>query len=83
MPTVLFVHTQGDGAFEKYPGIEEGGELTDVAMLEKGMTSGLPSVALAIRMPDGRMIFAETSLKLFVGAAQTFVATMVASQRGG
>lgn len=33
-----------------------------VAVLNGGMSSGLPSVALAIPLPDGRTVIAETSL---------------------
>lgn len=33
-----------------------------VAVLNGGMSSGLPSIALVIPLPDGRTVLAETSL---------------------
>ncbi len=38
-----------------------------LGVLDGGMTSGSPSVALRIDLPDGRTVIAETSAKLFVG----------------
>jgi hypothetical protein len=40
-----------------------------IAGLEGGMESGKPSVALRIDLPDGRVVLAETSLSLFLTAA--------------
>ena len=37
--------------------------------LARGMTSGLTSVAICIILPDGRAVLAETSLRLFLMAA--------------
>lgn len=45
-----------------------------VASLEKGMTSGKPSVSIRIDLPDGRTIVSETSLNLFLKAAEIFKA---------
>jgi len=39
-----------------------------VGVLPAGMASGLPSVALRIDLPDGRILVAETSARLFVNA---------------
>lgn len=36
-----------------------------IGALEAGMTSGRPSVAIRIDLPDGRIVVAETSLRLF------------------
>ena len=33
------------------------------------MTSGNPSVAIRVDLPDGRIVFVETSVKLFLAAA--------------
>lgn len=36
-----------------------------VALLGEGMSSGLPSVALRLELPDGRTVIAETSVALW------------------
>lgn len=41
----------------------------EIAGLEGGMASGLPSVAMRLDLPDGRVVVAETSLVLFLTAA--------------
>ena len=50
---------------------EEGGRTGDMTVggLPRGMTSGNPSVAIRIDLPDGRVVVAETSLRLFLAAA--------------
>lgn len=45
-----------------------------VTGLHGGMESGLPSVALRIDLPDGRVVIAETSLALFLTAADALKA---------
>ena len=45
-----------------------------VAVLAGGMKSGRPSVCLRIDLPDGRTVLAETSARLFCGAARAIVA---------
>jgi len=40
-----------------------------VAALEKGMQSGEPSVAFGFEIGDGKVVLAETSLALFLAAA--------------
>ena len=40
-----------------------------ITALKGGMTSGLPSVAMCFDLPDGRVVLAETSLRLFRTAA--------------
>ena len=45
-----------------------------VALLDKGMGSGRPSVTLRLDLPDGRVVLAETSLRLFATAARGFAA---------
>jgi hypothetical protein len=42
-----------------------------VAVLEGGMSSGKPSVALRIDLDDGRTLIAETSLDLLIGVLAT------------
>jgi hypothetical protein len=41
-----------------------------IGVLEEGMKSGKPSVALRIDLPDGSVVFAETSARLFCTAAR-------------
>lgn len=41
-----------------------------VAPLKGGMSSGAPSVAFRIDLPDGRHVLAETSLKLLIEAVE-------------
>lgn len=41
----------------------------EIAALERGMTSGSPSLALRLDLPDGRVVIAETSVKAFLTAA--------------
>ena len=43
-----------------------------VAALPGGMTNGGTSIMLRIDLPDGRVVLAETSLALFLAAADAF-----------
>lgn len=45
-----------------------------VAMLDGGMASGKPSIAIRLDMDDGRVIIAQTSARLFCTAARAFMA---------
>jgi hypothetical protein len=45
-----------------------------IAGLPGGMVSGKPSIMFVFDLPDGRWVFAETSLALFLNAADGFVA---------
>jgi hypothetical protein len=54
--------------------IADGGPPIQVAILDHGMTSGRPSVAIRIDIPDGRTIIAETTARLFCNAAKAFMA---------
>lgn len=75
MPT-LSVKLDGDRA---YPDLAqraadvihlgEGAPPIGVTALAGGMASGRTSVALRIDLPDGRVVLAETSLRLFLLAA--------------
>jgi hypothetical protein len=71
---VLTVKLEGDGAWPDLKGSDKLIHLADearleIAGLEAGMTSGKPSVALRTDLPDGRIVIAETSLALFLTAA--------------
>ncbi len=45
-----------------------------VAVLDGGMSSGRPSVAIRIDLPDGQAVIAETSARLFCTAARAIQA---------
>ena len=40
-----------------------------LATLDAGMASGRPSLAIRVDLPDGKVVFVETSVKLFLVAA--------------
>ncbi len=62
-----------------------------VTVLDGGMASGKPSVALRLDMPDGKVVFAQTSLELWIGATiafrakypDTFAGTPLADRQEG
>lgn len=75
----MTVILEGDGAFQDLQGREvvhlaNGAPPIAVAVLDGGMASGRPSVALRIDLPDGRVVVAETSARLFVTAARAISA---------
>lgn len=45
-----------------------------VAVIEGGMTSGHPSVAIRIDLPDGKHVIADVSARLFCTAARAIMA---------
>ncbi len=45
-----------------------------IGALAHGMESGKPSVGIALELPDGRIALGETSLALFLAAADTLKA---------
>ena len=45
-----------------------------IGALTKGMSSGRPSISFAFELPDGRTVFAQTSMRLFHIAAKAFAA---------
>ena len=68
--TRLDINLEGDGAFAEFKDrIKHKGVIVGVATLDAGMTSGLPSIAFAIQLENGEMVFAETSVKMFLLAA--------------
>lgn len=50
------------------------GTVIEVAALAGGMQSGRTSLALRIDLPDGQVVIAETSLRLFLNAARVLQA---------
>ncbi len=76
---VLSIFLEGDDAFTDWIDREKihlANTATPirVAALSGGMTSGKPSVAIGIELPDGRVVVAETSMRLFLTAAKAFEA---------
>ncbi|MGH6967771.1 MAG: hypothetical protein ACREEN_01525 [Stellaceae bacterium] len=45
-----------------------------VALLDGGLQSGRPSVALRVDLPDGQVLVAETTARLFCAAARAIMA---------
>jgi hypothetical protein len=54
-----------------------------VALLPGGMTSGRPSVAIRIALPDGRTVLTETSLALLDQAVAIFHASLAGRAERG
>jgi hypothetical protein len=74
----LTLKLDGDGAWPDLVEKRERGELIHVTGFElgalaAGMGSGLPSIALRIDLPDGRVVIAESSLRLFLTAYEALV----------
>lgn len=55
---------------EKTIHLGNGGPGMQVAVLEKGMQGGKPSIMLRIDLPDGKTVLAETSARLWCTAAR-------------
>lgn len=53
-----------------------------VGLLKGGMESGKHSVSIATLAEDGSVVFLETSLELFLGAADAFRARVAAEAEG-
>lgn len=79
MAVALTVKLNGDGAWPDLAQadiIHLGNDAPPIQLsaLPGGMASGLPSVAIRIDLPDGRTVIAETSMRLFVSAADALAA---------
>lgn len=76
MPAINII-LDGDNAWDDLQG-KEIIHLQDVvwemAALPGGMSSGKPSVALRLDLPDGKVLVAETSLLALLSAVNAFVA---------
>lgn len=68
----MSVILNGDGAWPDLPTGDKliSMELGDLAVLNKGTTSGKPSVAFRLDLPDGRTVVAQTTARLLVSAAR-------------
>jgi hypothetical protein len=81
------IRLNGDGAMQDW--VDEGREVVvadktlRVMALAGGMTSGKPSVGFGMLLPDGRVVFAETSLALFLAAADAMKARYGDPRRSG
>lgn len=70
----LRIVLDGDGAWPDLAEKQRRGELLvasqlAVSALAGGTASGAPSVAIRVDLDDGRVVFVETTLKLFLTAA--------------
>ena len=45
----------------------------EVCVLDHGMGSGRPSIAMRLELPDGQIVVAETSARLFCTAARVIM----------
>ncbi len=80
MAQVIRVNIAGDGAFsDLVDKMDQVTHLTGpftIAALNKGMTSGAPSVALRFDLPDGRVVIQEISLRTLLVAVATIHAEL-------
>lgn len=78
MPLII-IDGKGDGCWSDLAEFASTGRLVDMmgpdappirlAVLSGGMESGQASVSIRLELPDGRVVLTETSLALFVNAA--------------
>lgn len=67
----MTINFEGDGAWPDLKGKEIiNVEHIKVTVLEMGMASGRPSVAFRLDLPDGRVVIAQTSARLFLQSAK-------------
>lgn len=73
---------KGRGAWPDMGQLREEGRLIiipdeaaiDIAVLDDGTESGEPSVAFRFHLPDGRVAFAQTTMRLFLMSARMIAA---------
>lgn len=75
----LTVKLEGDGAWpdlrtKNFIHVANGAPPIEVAVLDGGLASGRPSVAIRIELPDGQTVVAETTARLFVTAGRAIAA---------
>ncbi len=77
MPKMIVHRETNGGTFADYKDrkiihLGAGAPPIRVALLKRGMSSGKSSVAIGFELPSGKeVLIAETSLKLFLAAADT------------
>lgn len=59
-----------------WPDLRDGGfidgQLEGIAALPNGTAAGNPTVTLRVRLPNGRVALAQTTLRLFLTASDAF-----------
>lgn len=72
----LHLFINADGMLKDVPreNIIEAKKDIRLGVLDHGMHSGKPSVSFGIELPDGKVVFAETSLLLLQSAVRAFTA---------
>jgi hypothetical protein len=73
------IHLEGDGAWPQMhdrPLIHMANDAPPirVMVLDGGLTSGRPSVAIGVELPDGSNLVVETTARLFCAAAKAIMA---------
>lgn len=75
---IMTILLDADGAWPELRGKKihhiSNDDVIEVAALDGGMQSGLPSVMFRIDLPNGEVVLAETSMRLFLNAAKAFMA---------
>jgi hypothetical protein len=74
----MSVRFQRDGEPPVWPDhvgrVIDAGLLVDVAVLDRGMESGLPSVAFRLELPDGTPVIAQQTARQIVTLARMILA---------
>jgi hypothetical protein len=76
----MTIRLDGDGAFpelqkhKKLVHLQNDSPPIQLAVLDAGMSSGLPSIVLRLDLPDGSVVLAETSARLFCSAGKAIMA---------
>ncbi len=81
MPTIN-LNLNGEGAWPDMEQLINDGKLIiipdeaaiDIAVLDDGTVSGEPSVAFRFHLPDGKVAFAQTTLRLYLLTASVIQA---------
>lgn len=80
MPALILDMTGGEDGFpplkphQRLVHMGDGAQPIRVAVLDRGMASGRPSVAIRLETHDGTVIIAETSARLFATAGRMVAA---------
>jgi hypothetical protein len=62
----------GPGAWDDVPQIHLAGRIVRAAFLPGGTVKGAPTVEILVELPDGRLIHANTTWKLWEAATDVF-----------
>jgi hypothetical protein len=79
MVPMIRVELEGDGCWPELggpggPEVIDAGTSISMALLRGGMSSGRASVTVRIDLPDGRVVLAQASLAVLLGAAEAMAA---------